>query len=287
MRLSALTIPTWGIGKTLTRKLLRPPSTFPPPRSGVHKTTSAIMSSVAMRRLANDIYERAERLRATSFQSQNGAVCIQTNQNAVELLKQAIVMGSLKARACLADMLLNGNTAGIFPNHAEAHSLCDINQVDPDCEGVLAHYRFKREYHIPDQQQEIRDAAEHSAAAGSKYGQFVVGLIALETNLPDLAFVQFDLAAQQNYDQAQIKLGELHLKATPPNQDEALRLFERAAEQGNIYAFDLIANVHKKNAHEPESRREAIKWFTFRQETGCLTAKNDLAKLNAMEFPAD
>lgn len=248
------------------------------------------MSSVAMTRLANDIYERAERLHATSFQSQNGAECIQTNQNAVELLKQAIVMGSLKARACLADMLLNGDTAGIAPNHAEAQLLCDINHVDPDCEGVLAHCRFKREYHIRSRQEHIRAAAEHSAAAGSKYGQFVVGLIESEGN-PARALEQFALAADQNYDQAQIKLGELSLRATPPNQDEALRLFELAALQGHIHAFYLIANMHKKNARERQdknSQMEAIKWFTFRQETGCcLIAQNDLAELNAMEFPDD
>ena len=306
LRLSALSSPNWGISKKLTDKLFKrstfPPlrPTFPPLRRGVDESMRSAMSSVATKGFANDIYERAERLRATSFQSQNVAECRQKNQDAVELLKQAIDMGSLKARACLADMLLNGTTLGVLPNFDKVRVLCDVpyarpDQVNPDCEGVLAHYRFKREYHIPARQKEIRDAAEHSAAAGSKYGQFVVGLIALSSEGdpaladPALAFAQFDLAARQNYDQAQIKLGELCLRATPPNQGEALRLFELAALQGNTYAFQLIANTHKKNAQETRdatSHREAVKWFTFRKEAGCQIAQNDLAELKS-KFPHD
>jgi TPR repeat protein len=285
LRLSALSSPNWGIGKKLRYKLFNRPSAFPPFRRGVDESMSATMSSVVTEGLANDLYERAERLRATSFRSQNVDECRQKNQDAVELLKQAIVFGSLKARACLADMLFNGATVGIDINWPEAMLLLgDVANMDPDCEGVLAHHRFKREYHIHDRQEHIRAAAEHSAAAGSKYGQCVVGLIALETNLPDLASQQFNLAAQQNYDQAQIKLGELCLRATPPDEDEALRLFELAAEQGNMHAFQLIANMHKKNAlepgaHEPASCMEAVKWFTFRKQAGCLIAQNDLAEL--------
>lgn len=295
LRLSALSSPNSGIGKKLTDQLFNRPSAFPPFRRGVDESMSATMSSVVTEGLANDLYERAERLRATSFQSQNVAECRQKNQDAVELLKQAIDMGSLKARACLADMLLNGTTLGIAPNFNEVKRLLidDAYPEDPDCEGVFAHYRFKREYYIPVRQKEIRDAAEHSAAAWSKYGQLVIGLIALSSEGdpalvdPALAFAQFDLAARQNYDQAQIALGELWLGATPPNQGEALRLFERAALQGNMYAFQLIANMHKKNAQETRdatSHREAVKWFTFRKEAGCLIAQNDLAELNAMEL---
>jgi hypothetical protein len=117
-----------------------------------------MMSSITTKGLANDIYERAERLRATSFKSQNVAECRQKNQDAVELLKPAIDMGNLKARACLADMLLNGTTLGIGiePDFKKVWALCHVphagpDQVDPDCEGVLAHLRFKREYHIPAQ----------------------------------------------------------------------------------------------------------------------------------------
>jgi len=286
LRLSALSGPNSGFGQMLTRKLFNRPSDLPPPRRGVNESMSAMMSSVATERLANDIYERAERLRATSFQSQNVAECRQKNQDAVELLKQAIDMGNLKARACLADMLLNGTTLGIGiePDFKKVLALCHVpharpDQVDPDCEGVLAHLLFKREYHIPGRQEEIRDAAEHSAAAGSKYGQLVVGLIELREGNTDLASQQFVLAAGHNCDQAQVALGELCLRATPPNEGEALRLFELAARQGNTHAFQLIANTHGKNAHDPESFREAVKWFTFCKDAGNQLAQHDLAEL--------
>lgn len=283
LRLSALSGPYSGIGEILTRKLFKRPSTLPPFRRGVNESMSAMMSSVATERLANDIYERAERLRATSFQSQNVAECRQKNQYAVELLEQAIGMGSLKARACLADMLLNGTTLGIGiePDFKKVLALCHVpharpDHVNPDCEGVLAHLHFKREYHIPGRQEEIRVAAEHSAAAGSKYGQLVVGLIELREGNTDLASQQFVLAAGQNYDQAQVALGELHLR---DNQGEALRLFQLAALQGNIHAFQFIANMYKNNAHKPESYREAVKWFTFCKDAGIQLAQNDLDEL--------
>lgn len=293
LRLSAaLSSPHSGISQMLTRRLFKRPSTFPPPRRGVDKSMSAMMSSVATEGLANDIYERAEHLRATSFQSQNVAECRQKNQDAVELLKQAIGFGSLKARACLADMLLNGTTLGIAPNFGNVRVLCDVpharpDHVDPDCEGVLAHYHFKIEYHDPARQKEIRDAAEHSAAAGSKYGQLVVGLIELREGNTDLAFAQFNLAAGQNYGQAQVALGELCLISTPPKEDEALRLFQLAALQGNIRAFQSIAKTHKKNAlepgaHEPAaSCRKAVKWFTFCKDAGNQLAQNELAELKS------
>jgi TPR repeat protein len=247
---------------------------------------SAVMHSVATKELANNTYEQAERSRATSFQSLNVAECIKTNQDAVELLKQAINMGSLKARACLADMLLNGTTAGIGVDWVLFNRLLsgDVANMGPDCEGVLAHYHFKRGYYFRANQGKIHDAATRSAAAGSKYGQFVVGSIELFEKKPELAFAQFNLAAQQNYDQAQIVLGELHLRANPPDQVEALRLFKLAADQGNIHAFQLIANTHKKNAlerHDVNDYREAIQWFTFCKEAGCLLAQNDLMELNA------
>jgi hypothetical protein len=294
---AALSSPNSGISKKLTDKLfnrstfppLRP--TFPPLSRGVDESIRSAMSSVATKGLANEMYERAERLRATSFRSQNVAECIQINRDAVELLNEAMELGSLRARACLADMLLNGTTLGIAPNFDKVRLLCDVphadpDQVNPDCEGVFAHYRFKREYHFPARQKEIRDAAKHSADACSKYGQFVVGLIGLSEGNTALAFAQFDLAARQNYDQAQVALGELWLGATPPNQGEALRLFERAALQGNVHAFQLIADTHKKNAHEPDSYREAVKWFTFRKEAGCRIAQNELDAMKS-KFPHD
>jgi TPR repeat protein len=290
MRLrAALSSPNSGIGKKLTDQLFKPPSTFPQLRRVVDESMHSAMSSVDTKGMAKEMYERAERLRATSFRSQNVAECRQTNQDAAELLNQATKLGSLKARACLADMLLNGTTLGIAPNFNEVNRLLidEAYPEDPDCKGVLAHYYLRMGYYyIAAKRDIVRHAAK--AAAGSKYGQLVIGLIELETN-PAPAFVQFDLAAEQNYDQAQVALGELWLGATPPNQGEALRLFERAALQGNIHAFYLIANMHKKNAQDAQditSYREAVKWFTFRKEAGCQIAQNDLAELK-LQFPHD
>ena len=226
-------------------------------------------SSLGTKMITDEICERAERLRATSFHSKNLEKCAELNRMAMEQLRQAAKMGSFRARACIADMLF-GNTVGFNKNFQSVKLLVCQDPAckkflayngDPDCKGVLAHYCVKNGLPL----KIARKLAEESA--GSKYGQFVLGLLELDSKKPTQAVIHFNAAAAQNYDEAQIALGELCLK--DGKKDEALRWLNLAAEQGNKNAFFSIAQIYSSDAAQnAHSFREAERWFKLAQETG-------------------
>ncbi len=264
-----------GMFNLLTQRLL---SDMPqPPRKMDERIYRSIYSPAKMKMLENETLQRAEQLRATSFRycnfsniaTCNIAKCVELNLEAVRHLKQAIDMGSLRARACLADMLLNGNTVGVKKNVREAIKL--VSQVDdPDCQGVLAHSYFN------DGIKAGRSLADQSAAAGSKYGQLVVGLFEKDRN-PKLAAAYMTLAAAQNYDEAQIALSYLQ-----SDKDEALRLLTLAAEQGNKDAFFLIAEIYRVKAEREPGRYlhlKAMQWFNLAFEAEHPYAQDALSAM--------
>lgn len=232
----------------------------------------SITSSLKTKRLTDEIFKSAERLRATSFRSKNLVKCAELNRRAMEQLRRAAKMGSLRARACFADMLLTGNTVGVNQDFQSVKALVCQDPMckgflayedDPDCKGVLAHYCFKNGLPL----KYARDLATDSADRGSKYGQLVLGLLLERESKPTQAKLQFEAAAAQNYDEAQIALSELYLNRG--NKDEALRLLNLAAEQGNKNAFFSIAQIYKSDAAQnAHSFREAERWFKLAQETG-------------------
>ena len=235
-RLGALTVPHSGVSNLLSYKLLEPPSGMPLPPRHTSESMSRAIDSVRKKWFRNELFRSAEHLHATSFDSQSAQACARLNMRAVEQLKEAIALGSLPARACLADMLLTGNTFGVAANFDEAVDLVSqFDNLDSDCQGVLAHCHFRIA-----KLNDARRLAAPSAADGSKYGQFVLGLLARN---PKEAFKQFALAAAQNYDEAQVALSVLCVRGyadIPPDRDKALRLLRLAARQGNRRAFQSI-----------------------------------------------
>ena len=245
-----------GMFRLLKSRLLQLPTTLVPPRDVVGKMHSALESRVKTKRVENELFklfERAQRLHATSFRDRDFQRCIDANVEAVKQLREAIDMGSFQARACLADMLLNGYTAGVRKNVREAMSL--VSKVDdPDCQGVLAHCHFK------DGIKAGPGLAAKSAADGSKYGQFVLGLYEMQKGKTKDASDYFTLAAAQNYDEAQIALGKIKMQSDP---DEALRLLNLAADQGNSDAFDSIAEIYRRKSNDnpyAPAFMDAMRW---------------------------
>lgn len=266
-RLSALSGPFSGTFGFAADRLLQPSVQVPRSvRESIHDT----MSSLKRKRLADEMFKSAERLHATSFHSKNIAKCAELNGRAVEQLKRAIDMGSVRARACLADMLLTGNTVGVKKDVSAAKALVCQDPMckgflayegDPDCKGVLAHYCLNDGF-----LKYANGLAEQSAERGSKYGQFVLGLLEWEMN-PTKAKIRFEEAAAQNYDAAQITLSELYLNRG--NKDEALRLLNLAAEQGNAHAFFSIAQIHRMDStHNKQSFQQALHWFKLAEDGG-------------------
>ena len=264
--------PESGMFRLLTTRLLQPPPGIPPPRDVVGKMHSTLESHVKTKRVENKLFklfERAERLHATSFRDRNLWTCFEANEEAVRQLRKAIDMGSFQARACLADMLSNGNTAGVKKNVREA-MMWVFEVDDPDCKGVLAHYFFKAR--LKSGLKTGPSLAAESAASGSKYGQHVLGLYEMQKGDITEAAKYFTLAAAQNYDEAQISLGRIKMRSphTDEATDEALRLFNLAADQGNADAFYLIGEVYyrRKSDKDPRTRafKDAMGWYNLAVE---------------------
>jgi TPR repeat protein len=223
----------------------------------LHRVT---YNRVKTKKVENELFRRAERLHATSFRYRThrdiakGELqrCIDANVEAVKLLRDATEMGNTRARACLADMLLNGYTAGVGKDISEAMRLV-FHVDDPDCQGVLAHCHFNSG---------IKDGpglAALSASAGSKYGQYVLGLYEKRKGDIKKASEYFTLASAQNYEEAQIALSEIQ-----SDPDESLRLLNLAADQGNSNAFFLIASIYSRQSnHNPMAFHNAMYWYNL------------------------
>ena len=249
--------PESGLSRLLSRKLLS--GMDMPPRNLEALGHHSISGPASMKLVEDETFKMAEQLHATSFRYRTPRFiagcdlqrCIHVNVEAVKHLRGSIDMGSLRANACLADMLLNGHTAGVSKHVREAMRL--VSEVDdPDCQGVLAHCHFN------DGIKAGPALAARSAAAGSKYGQYVVGLYEMQKRDATEAAKYFTLAAAQNYDEAQIALSKMQ-----SDPDEALRLLNLAADQGNADAFYSIAELYRRKSNDnPHTKafRDAMDW---------------------------
>jgi TPR repeat protein len=231
-------------------------------RRNMRQKLEGILASAAMKKLAEQLCVNAENLHANSFTpdirvdvATQVVECARTNAMAVEQLEKAIGMGSLKARACLADMLLHGNTVGIAKdyvnNFPKAFALV-VDIDDDDCKGVLAlccrqfHPLAHAHLNGKSMLDETKRLATKSADAGSKYGHFALGSFEMD---PKKAVKHFTVAADKNYDMAQVALSELCMKGEcsvvrSPDYKQANDYLHRAAKQGNVRAFELLSN-HK------------------------------------------
>jgi TPR repeat protein len=267
----AQTGPGSGMLDILMKKLHEQPLSDLPVPGGMPELVSKTVSSMGNEAFANAMFEDAAHLRATSFRSLNVEECAQIIRRVVAELNQAIAMGNLKARACLADMLLHGNAVGVAANFDEAVDLVSQHdRMDPDCAGVLAQCHFHA-----DELNDARSLAE-GAAVGSKYGQLVLGLLEKRKGNFAEAAAHFARAADQKYDEAQFALAEMHFKGwkTPanrlalPNFNEAFRLLSAAALQGNKRAFHFISAIYRTKLSQDEAKR----WFGYYVEAGELTS---------------
>lgn len=291
-----MTVPGSGSHKHVSEQLLGPLKTAP---IGFKERAKSAMSSLpvssaAAAGLSITLFKRAQRMRAHSFHNHNIEECARINQQAEKHLIEAMKLGNLQARAALAEMYLSRDKVGVKPPIMEhmpmAVDLVSEFDSDPDCMGVLAYCYFKyNDLH------QANLLAVSSAQSGSKYGQFVCGLIQRNQRNNGIhnggACHWFSLAAAQNYDEAQIGLAELYSSGKmtmggtkEDDMREALRLRELAAEQGNDKAMLYVGYTHgdeaialKKDANRQEEAQrhfeEACRWVGF-----ALESKNDSAE---------
>ena len=225
-------------------------------------------------------------MRAHSFQERVVAKCAEINQEAEQLLKKAMGLGNLQACAALAEMYLSRDKVGVKPPIMEhmpmAVDLVSEFDSDPDCMGVLAYCHFK--YNMLNKAAPL---AAQSAQDGSKYGQFVCGLIQRTQRNYAGAHHWFSLAAGQNFDEAQIGLAELYSSGKMGGtKEEARRLLELAAVQGNdkailhigiSYGDEAIALKKESRTDEADAQYEqACRWLEFAVEANANGAERAL-----------
>jgi len=246
--------------------------------------TSLPANSGVAKGLGIQLFKRAQRMRADSFQERDVAKCARMNQDAEQLLNKAMGLGNLPARAALAEMYLSRDKVGVKPPIMEHMPMAvdlvsEVANEDPDCMGVLAYCNFK--YNMVNKAAPL---AAQSAAVGSKYGQFVCGLIQRTQRNYAGAHHWFSLAAVQNFDEAQIGLAELyssgHMGGTKEeDKTEARRLLELAAVQGNDKAILYIGFSYGEDAAAMKSQEpfdEACKWIGYAIEAETDNADNAL-----------
>ena len=116
--------------------------------------------------------------------------------------------------------------------------------------------------------------ALESADKGSRYGQCNLG--AHYENMGPHYYVQavalYRLAAAQNLDSAQLRLGHMYYNGFGVAEDsaEALRLYRLAAAQGHPQALYDVAAFHEKGkvGVVRHNRDEAIHWYRRAQAAG-------------------
>lgn len=293
-----LTMPGSGSHAHLSTQLLGP-QLDTAQRSLQARAASAItslpVSSGVAKGMCIAFFKRAQRMRAHSFRNHNVEECARINREAEKLLTKSMELGNLQARAALAEMYLSRDKVGVKPPITEcipmALDLVSDFDSDPDCMGVLAYCHFKYN--------DLHNAylfAMQSAQDGSKYGQFVCGLIQRNNHnygLNNGACYWFSLAVSQNYDEAQIGLAELYssgkitMGTKEEDMREALRLRKLAAEQGNDKAMLFIGYTHgyeaielkKDESRQEEAQRlfeEACRWIGFARDSNNDSAERAL-----------
>ena len=140
------------------------------------------------------------------------------------------------------------------------------------------------------------ELARESSEKGSRYGQHVLGLfyqfgrggIAPDDcqilTLYRLAAALYRLAAAQNLDSAQLRLGHIYDNAhrgVSRDRAEALRFYKLAAAQGYPVALFVVADFHEHGRGIPKNKAEAIRLYQRAQAADNSMAVNALKRLCA------
>ena len=122
-----------------------------------------------------------------------------------------------------------------------------------------------------------------------RYGQYVLdrqyryGALSV-TQDGAKALALYQLAAAQNFDEAQYGLGLMYYQGYSVAKDyaEALRLFQLAAAQGHPQALFQVAECHERGrGGVPKNVAEAIRWYRRAQAAGYCYAAEKLQRLCA------
>ena len=131
--------------------------------------------------------------------------------------------------------------------------------------------------------------AVDSAAAGSKYGQLMLGAMLLDGKggaVRDVgrALALYRSAAAQGLDAAQFRLGRLNQTGQHIKRDaaEALRWFLMAARQGHPWSCHEVADQHLEGVGTLPDKEEAVRWYVKALAGGCEDSEFVLRRLGRL-----
>jgi TPR repeat protein len=195
---------------------------------------------------------------------------------AADALKRAIDVGHLPSRALLAHMMIDGREGVALDRSFKSLPLVSGRRW-LDChhfKGVMAWGCMEGFTSYCSPSCKLYQLALESADKGSRYGQCNLG--AHYENMGPHYYVQavalYRLAAAQNLDSAQLRLGYMHYNGFGVDKDfaKALRLYRLAAAQGHPQALYDVAAFHEKGkiGVVRQNRDEAIHWYRRAEAAG-------------------
>ena len=198
---------------------------------------------------------------------------------AVSKLKRAVALGHVAAYAELAWLLtVKREGMEVCSNCYVPGCVVRLSKLGSDrgCPHSRGVYALKSLFNYTSGNFRGRQAvvrglqlAHQSAAAGSKYGQYVLGrsyLSGFRQRLPQdvaQALVYFRLAAEQGLEMAQLELGELYAGGHGVAQDHAAAAvwYRRAAQQGYGPACMALSKCYADGDGVDTDRFQAIYWY--------------------------
>ena len=191
---------------------------------------------------------------------------------AASKLGAAVKGGHMRAHATLAWLLLFGRQ-GVRRSRRKGLRLAEAGARLGccDCSGIAAYCRAQGYGGLLKDKASALQLARGSTAAGSRYGQLVMGMLYLSRHVEGLvrnvpaAFAHYRLAASQGLDDAQFRLGHIDVL----DHEVSDRWYRQAADQGHPEACWNVA-THYLVCAELVNRAEARRGSRWRSRGGLL-----------------
>jgi len=222
------------------------------------------------------------------FKQGQGVYALGMYEDASVLYNAAALCGHAAALAELSWLQLHGRQGvPLEPQSGYDAAVQACRLGCPHGSGVIA-YCLVRGIGCRRSRERAVELARASAAAGSRYGQFVMGwmhrygcgVFVRRHNAQALAY--FRLAAQQGLDLAQCSLGDMHADGHCVALDlaEAMRWWQLAGAQRHPNSCYIIGWYYERGfAGVAADRAEAIRWYSLALAGGHTAAANQLMRL--------
>ncbi len=236
-----------------------------PPTCASSSAKSSLRSMIAVYQRV--VSKRATALLENTFQESQRMRCACNFAAAATGYKSLVALGHHQSHAELSWIMIDGRegvSRDIFGGLKMAQRGSQLGCLHS--RGVLS-YCHVYSYGCPPDFDTGYRLAFDSAAAGSKFGQLMLGALHLDgkggasLDVPR-ALQLYKSAAAQGLDAAQFRLGRLHQSGRHVGRDaaEALRWFLLAAHQGHPWSCHEAADHYLEGLGTVTDRDEAVKW---------------------------